>query len=889
MHVLAIIQLFIISVCCEYLVYDDCPLNVSRISVGTPITLSLNASYYAYGQQKLQSYRLFQNWLHYERSPPGILMNDTYYCLKLIFKDDQQDESRVAQIAEDMIEDDLVDVFLSPYSSTLVRAMLAITEDHSMVAVTDAATILSNVRYSVSVRSPAKETFDSILRVLHYRGAKTVAVFYEDTTFTRAACEPIQDIIDSQRLDLEVLHSDKIFKNPTEEILSLLFANYSSVGPNPDILIGCTYNSACINGVNALMKSSLRPNSIIFTTCAALPEFLDAVGENSTYLISGVQWERTVPYEDEMTMWSSENFHQNFTNSSGFEPSYHAAAAFAALEVIVKIIENTGSLDSSELSYELATLGMNSFYGPIEFDSSMMSIEDMINIQLDVDLNTIIVAPDHLVNGPLVYPMISWEQRNCWEVHGEGSCMCDLNCAACSFEDLDINIMDCDDATGLSKVEYSWKVGVVCRTDLWDQSLSQLVACGYIPFSSATGISLSVLSGVCGLLSVIAACWFGCHASDRFVKANQPIFLIIFSIGSFMTCLDVPLFLGKPSVLLCSGRIAVLIIGLTLMFGSILLIAFRVWKVFGNKSLQLTSFREQQMVMWLIIQLIVDAVILSVWFSTMEPSVTSKYLVNAETNEVQNLETVCSYDFRMTLICVFYKASQSMFGCAIAYSCRNVDKRILQSNYLMAASINITVIWMFFILLSNLGLDSKATIIGNIFVLLFSSLVGNAFFIVPKINLFYKMMADNSYEATFDDATKQIAQAHYRDRNVMKLPNGEKEQKIVAFNSDVSKADISKNDNTWDQADFHKTIATGGMVRIHNDCLDLTFSPHEVLELVDRAGELEDEISRLMKENKRLKELTKSNSPTSIHSVFQSRNTVSPVADDNESVKTTNS
>jgi len=95
----------------------------------------------------------------------------------------------------------------------------------------------------------------------------------------------------------------------------------------------------------------------------------------------------------------------------GAEISYHSAAGYGGCQILVEAIRRAGSLDSEKLREAILKMDHNTVFGGFRIDRNGFQIgHKMVMFQWQ-DGKKVIVWPEELAPGKLLFPTPPWSQR----------------------------------------------------------------------------------------------------------------------------------------------------------------------------------------------------------------------------------------------------------------------------------------------------------------------------------------------------------------------------------------------------------------------------------------------------------------------------------------------
>lgn len=152
-----------------------------------------------------------------------------------------------------------------------------------------------------------------------------------------------------------------------------------------------------VNGRRALNNIGWTPAAYYATVGPALESYPELLGDDAEYAFSSSQWEPHLPFP------GSEEFSESFREAYGIEPSYHAACAYAAGQILEAAIKKTQNINRSELRDALSALDAITILGRYGVDRSGRQVRHFTTTIQWQNGRKEIVAPQELTSGKPVW------------------------------------------------------------------------------------------------------------------------------------------------------------------------------------------------------------------------------------------------------------------------------------------------------------------------------------------------------------------------------------------------------------------------------------------------------------------------------------------------------
>jgi ABC-type branched-subunit amino acid transport system substrate-binding protein len=101
------------------------------INIAAPISVSLGDTYFSYGNSMANSWKMFVNWVNYDKG--GVKIGDNSYSLSLLYVEDFSNDGYVSQLCELMVAQGDLTAMFGPYSSKLTSACSKMTDPQQIL------------------------------------------------------------------------------------------------------------------------------------------------------------------------------------------------------------------------------------------------------------------------------------------------------------------------------------------------------------------------------------------------------------------------------------------------------------------------------------------------------------------------------------------------------------------------------------------------------------------------------------------------------------------------------------------------------------------------------------------------------------------------------------
>lgn len=325
--------------------------------------------------------------------------------VEMVIYDDQSDPTTGARLYEKLITEDEVDLVLGPYASGVTQAVSQVTERYGqplLVAGASAGSIWENgFEYVFGVYSVAQDYFkDIVLNIAPAQGYATAAVIYEDAVFPASTGQGA--VAHCADAGIEVVLEETYPQKVTD--VSSVLTTIRDV--NPDMLIGGSYLPDSVLIMRQAKELGVNARLFSFSVGAAQPEFLETLGADADFVLGPSMW------EPEIETTGNPEFLAAYQEMWDRDPDYHAATGYAGCQILEQAVNTVGELDLDAIRDELSSMTTTTIL-PGEYRVDELG-KQIGHIPLTVQWQSgekIIVAPEDQVNGEIMLPTPTWEER----------------------------------------------------------------------------------------------------------------------------------------------------------------------------------------------------------------------------------------------------------------------------------------------------------------------------------------------------------------------------------------------------------------------------------------------------------------------------------------------
>ena len=294
--------------------------------------------------------------------------------VELVIRDDASDPAMSLKIYNEFIAEGSVDQLFAPYSSQLTLAVGPTVDaaGFPMLAAGAAADEIWSKGYHniFGILTPASRYTQGMLRLAHEAGLTTVAILRAKDPFS-------DEIANGTRrwapyLKLKVL-VDIDFAKDTADLTDVM---RQARDAGVDLVVVAGYNNEAVRARKSLTDLKWQPPAFFATIGPSLAGWKDFPGGLTDITFATSVWEPN----DSLAYPRSKEFAAAFRSRYGIEPSYQAAAAYAAGQILAAAIESAKSSDHDAVRAALFDLDTYTVLGRFAVDRTGMQVKrlDMI-------------------------------------------------------------------------------------------------------------------------------------------------------------------------------------------------------------------------------------------------------------------------------------------------------------------------------------------------------------------------------------------------------------------------------------------------------------------------------------------------------------------------------
>jgi branched-chain amino acid transport system substrate-binding protein len=294
-----------------------CAYAAEPIKIGA--TLSLSGKYTELGLMNEKAYRLWEKDVNQKGGLAG-------RPVKVIILDDKSNAEHAKELYRQLITKEKVELILGPYSSEITEAVSTVSEEYKYPLLASGASAVSiwdhGRKYVFGVYITADKYSVGFLELLVKSKLTKVAIVSADDVFSKSIEAGTKSWV--KRYGVNVVFSDTFKKGSPDIEKSIEAASKSGA----DALMIAGHFDDAVNGRRTIKKLNWTPKAYYATVGPAIQKYYDVLKEDAELSYSSSQWEPNLPFP------GSRVFAEEFLKTYGIEPSYHAASAYAAGQIL---------------------------------------------------------------------------------------------------------------------------------------------------------------------------------------------------------------------------------------------------------------------------------------------------------------------------------------------------------------------------------------------------------------------------------------------------------------------------------------------------------------------------------------------------------------------------
>jgi branched-chain amino acid transport system substrate-binding protein len=331
------------------------------VTIGAAISKDENDKYFKLGGMLTKSWRLWADWVNLERG--GIAVGAEKWGVKIVEIEDYSNSTFAEYAANNLVSAAgyNIDFMFGPYSSGLTGPVMDITEASTKLLFSSGSSKstvwTTDVDYGFGMLYPSGGYYEDSMAVFEAQGAKNVAILCNSQADGNTCPTPDALLTAIDDLDMTLLFDIEIDSSAStyEADLYTALESISSSAAPVDVLILHDYSVLCVDGLQQLQDLDWTPSALYLVICNTDAAAVEEMGSAIEYATTYDSWASDGVFVSGISGYTPASFTSLFETHYEVTPTYHAASAFAAGEILVAAIEMQAGIDDT-LCNDTATL-----------------------------------------------------------------------------------------------------------------------------------------------------------------------------------------------------------------------------------------------------------------------------------------------------------------------------------------------------------------------------------------------------------------------------------------------------------------------------------------------------------------------------------------------------
>lgn len=366
------------------------------IRIGAPLPMT--------GALSPEGLRLKQGndlWADAVNKAGGIKVGSARVKVEMLYVDYQSNTPKAVQLVDKLITQDKVDFIFSPFGSGATKASSALTEKNGIPNIAATASSVEvfdqGHKYIFGLLTPNNTLAEPLadLAAARLPSRARVAILARNDLFPTALANELEKV--AKKHNYEVVYNEKYAIGAMDHAGSLVQIKASK----PDWIFVSGYTNDLILVRKQMQDAGLNAPVVTMISGPSYREFVESLGPLAENVSSAVWWHPASKYTGSDIFGSTAKYVEAFKARYGFEPDYANAAASLSGVVLQAAIEKAGSIDRALVRDQLASLKLETFFGPIAFDAKGMVNSYMPPVFQIQEGKTTVLHPTAIATGKL--------------------------------------------------------------------------------------------------------------------------------------------------------------------------------------------------------------------------------------------------------------------------------------------------------------------------------------------------------------------------------------------------------------------------------------------------------------------------------------------------------
>lgn len=352
------------------------------------------------GKKQRAGYEIWKNRVN---AAGGINVGGTKMKVTIKYYDYESKTPTATKLAERLITRDKVDILLGPFGSGATKSVAAIAERYQIPLLAPVASseaiFNQGYKYLFGLLAPnayLPDTFFALLKAQNPR-PKTMAFVTRNDFFPRAITRLMRKNAKKHGIT-EVYFAQ--FPKDSKDMSTWLTVVKSK---NPDVLWVAGYLPDSLLVTKQASELGVKPKILFTMVGPVYSQYTKALKGTANNVLTAAWWGEALDYKGDF-IGTARDFGKIWRKKFGQEPDYVAAASTAAGIVVQRAIEKAGSLDKKKVRAAIASINLQTFFGPVKFDGRGQNMASAIVLFQIQDGQRKTVGPPSVANSKFRYP-----------------------------------------------------------------------------------------------------------------------------------------------------------------------------------------------------------------------------------------------------------------------------------------------------------------------------------------------------------------------------------------------------------------------------------------------------------------------------------------------------
>ncbi|MGM0560554.1 MAG: ABC transporter substrate-binding protein [Pseudomonadota bacterium] len=332
--------------------------------------------------------------------------------LELVIQDDRSEAQSALAAVEDL-ENEGVPLIIGSYASSITgpMAQLMTRQEMPLIVLGSADNSITKPGSDWVFRAKHNSTivagtyfdyFDYLREEHGEDDLQTVAMLYGNAAWPVSLAETGKELAEERGYEIV---GDEAYDQGTSDFRPIL-NNFRA--EEPDILYVVAYAEDGVAITRQMREVGLDTKVLAIDTAAALPNFVEQVGDSADYVATVVSWSKDVQYP------GIEDLTNRLREAAGSEPSFYEAEGYLALMVAADALRRADSLDRDAVRQALDETDLETPVTTVAFDDfdGFKNQNPIRSLMLQIqDGEHVTVFPEDLAAEDPTYPNPSWDDR----------------------------------------------------------------------------------------------------------------------------------------------------------------------------------------------------------------------------------------------------------------------------------------------------------------------------------------------------------------------------------------------------------------------------------------------------------------------------------------------